>query len=280
MGMSACCTYKSTSLLSSSKSDVAANSEAITTDYSVPMEICQDDSSTPISESHTDLHVSFCPGCKIQSFDSLPDVGSTSSDVPASSVVAQTCDSSLHPANFITEYRETCSVPCFPQDLRASETGELNLWSQDRATHSAHSLSDISLISKTPQKKLKTQIPRKLRFSFSRKSCSRKCYSKSSKSSSTQDSTCPAEFAPLSSTDISQPQSRVFLSDQILMKSCEKQLDTKEEQSVTALVLATVNTFSITLFCCLCCKFHKHKSYVFKSCIIPWLEVNVSCLFK
>jgi hypothetical protein len=195
-------------------------------------------------------------------------MGSTSSDVCVSSMIAQTCDSSLLPANFITEYRETCSVPGFPQDLRSCKTGELNLCSQDRATHSAHSLSDISRSSKTPQKKFKTRIPRKLRFSFSRNACSRKFYSKSVKSSSNDDFTCPAEFTPLSSADISQPQSRVFLSDQILMKSCEKQLDTKEEQSVTALVLATVNTFSITLFYCLCCQFHKHKSYLFKLCII------------
>jgi hypothetical protein len=267
MGMSACCTYKSISHLSSCKSDVAANSKAIIMHSSAPMEICQD-SSTPVSESLSDLLVSFCPRCKIQRLDSLPAMDSTSSDVSASCVIAQTCDSSLLPANFITEYRETHSVPGFPQDLRACKSGELNLCLQDRATHSAHSLSDISLICKTPQKKFKTQIPRKLRFSFSRKACSRKFYSKSGKSSSNQDSTCPAEFTPLSSADISHPQSRIFLSDQILMKSCEKQLDTKEEQSVTALVLATVNTFSITLFYCLCCQFHKHKSCPFKSCII------------
>jgi hypothetical protein len=228
--------------------------------YSAPMEICQDDSSTPVSESH------FCPRCKIQRLDSLPAMGSTSSDVSASSVIAQTCGSSLLPADFITEYRETCSVPG-SQVMRACKTGEVNLCSQERATHSHHSLSDISLISETPQKKFKTQIHRKLRFGFSRNASSRKFYSKSGKSSSNQDSTCPADFTPLSSADISQPQSPLFLSDQILMKSCEKQLDTKEEQSVTALVLATVNTFSITLFYYLCCQFHKHKSYLYLSCV-------------
>jgi hypothetical protein len=176
------------------------------------MEICQDDSSTPVSESHSDLHVSFCPRCKIQRLDSLPAMGSASSDVSASSVIAQT----LLSANFITECRETCSVSGFPQDLRACKTGEPNLCSQETATHSAHSFSDISLISKTPSKKFKAQIPRKLRFSFSRNACSKKFYSKSGKSSPNQDSTCPADFTSLLSADISHPRSPVFLSDQIL----------------------------------------------------------------
>lgn len=120
MRMSACYTYKSSYHLSSCKSDVSANSEEIlvVTHYSASMENCQDDNFTPISESHSDLHVGFCPGCKIQRLDSLLDVHRTSY-VSASSVSAQTFDSSLLPSNVIIEHRATCSVPHFRQDLRA-----------------------------------------------------------------------------------------------------------------------------------------------------------------
>jgi hypothetical protein len=247
MGMSACNTYKSSCHLSSCKSDVSANSEEIVTRFSAPMEICQDDNFTPISESHSDLRAGFCPGCKIQRLDSLPDVGRTSSDISVSSVDAQTSDSPLPRTNVVIEHRATCSVPHFCQDLIGYETGELNLCSQDQATHSAHPSSDMSVTSKTPEKKFKTVVPRQLRFSFSRNTHSRRFYCKLSSSSSNQDSVCAAEFTPLSPADISQPQSQVFLPDQILMKSCGKQLDTKEEQSVTTLVFATTNTFLLSV---------------------------------
>jgi hypothetical protein len=268
MEMSACCSYETAAHLSSCISDVDTNSEEIVMHYPAPMEICQGDNLTPVSETHSD--VCFCPRCKIQRLDSLPDMGNTSSDVSANSVIAQTHYSSLLPAHCIIEYKETCLAPGFPQDLQACKTSELNLCSQRRKTHPAHSLSDISVTSETPEKKFKTEIPMKVRDSFSGNTRSRSFYCKSGHSSSNQDAS--------SSADISQPQSRAFLSDQILMMSCEKQLDTKEEQSVTALVLATVNAFTIIPFNYLCCKFHKHKSYLFVYNI--WLELSFPHFFK
>lgn len=108
----------------------------------------------------------------------------------------------------------------------------------------------------------KTRTPRKLSFSFSR---SRRLQKNSSFSS--QDSLSRVKRT-LSSVNNSQPPPSTVLSSHVPMKACEKQSDIKEEQPITALVLANVNNFNVATFCYLNYEFHMLRSCLFKFCMV------------
>jgi len=241
MGTSTCCTYKSAFLLTSSTSDTAKNSEK--------MEVCRHDNVTPISESQLDLNVSVSPRCKIRKLASLPQTRSSGMcDTPrcisSDPTTAQSYDSPLPPADCIMEYREAHPVSDFSHDSWTCKTDELTLYSQSCG------------------RTFKSRTSRKLSFSFSR---SRRLQKNSSFSN--QDSLSRVKCASLSSVNISQPPPSTVLSSHIPMKACEKQSDIKEEQPITALVFATVNSFNVATFY-LNCEFHILRSCLFKFCMV------------
>jgi hypothetical protein len=153
------------------------------------------------------------------------------------------------------EYGETHPVSDSPQDFWTLKADELTLCSQTVAMHLAQFLSHVRVTSKTGGKKFKTYIPRKQSSSFPRSRHLQK-----NSGSSNQDSLSPVQFTPLSSANISQQPPTTVLSCHVSMKACVKQPDIKEEQPVTALVFATVNSFNEATFYYLYCEFHSIKS--------------------
>ena len=241
VGTSTCCTYKSAFILTSCTSDTAKNSEK--------MEVRQHDNVTPISESQLDLNVSVSPRCKIRKLASVPqtrssDMCDTPCGISSDPTTAQSYDSPLRPVNCNMEYREAHPVSDFPHNSWTCKTDELTLYSQSYGNT------------------FKTRTPRKLSFSFSRNRRLQK-----NSSFSKQDS-LPRVKRTVSSVNISQPPPSTVLSSHVPMKACEKQSDIKEEQPITALVLATVNTFNVATFCYLNCEFHILRSCLFKFCMV------------
>ena len=248
MGTSTCCTYKSEFRLTSCTSDTTKNS--------VKMEVCGYDNVTPISENRVDLDVSVSPRCKIRKLASLPQTRSSGMcDIPcgisAEPTTQQSCDSLLPLVNCIMKYREAHTLSESPQDSWMCKTDELTLYSQSL------------VMPKSCVNKFKTPTPRKMGYSFSR----RRRLQKNS-SFSNQDALSQVQCTPLSSANISQPLPSTVLSSHVLMKACEKQSDIKEEQPVTALVFAIVDSFSIATFYYLNCEFHILKSSLFKFCMV------------
>jgi hypothetical protein len=242
MRTSTCCTYKSAFLLTSCTSDTAKNSKK--------MEVCRHDNMTRISESQLDLNVSVSPRCKIRKLASVPQTRSsgmcdTPRGISSYPTTAQSYDSPLPLVNCIMEYREAHPVSDFPHDSWTCKTDELPLYS------------------KSTGNKFKTCTPRKLSFGFSR---SRRLQKNSSFSN--QDSLSRVKRTPLSSLNISQPPPSTVLSSHVPMKACEKQSDIKEEQPITALVLAAVNSFNVATFYYLNCEFHVLRSCLFKFCMV------------
>lgn len=242
MGMSTCCIYKSEFLLTSCTSDTAKNSEK--------MEVSRYDNVTPISESQLDLNVSVSPRCKIRKLASVPQMRSsgmcyTPRGISSDPTTAQSYDSPLPLVNCIMEYREAHPVSHFPYNSWMCKTDEVTRYSESCGNT------------------FKTRTPRKLSFSFSG---SRRLQNNSSFSN--QDSLFRVKCTPLSSVNISQPPPSTVLSSHIPMKACEKQSEIKEEQPITALVFATVNSFNVATFYYLNCEFHILRSCLFKFCMV------------
>jgi hypothetical protein len=230
MGTTTCCTYKSAFPLTSCTLDTAKNAEKV--------EVSQHGNVIPISESQLDRNVCVSPRCKIRKLASRPQTRSsgmcvTPHGMSSDPATAQSYDSPLPCVNCIMEYREAHPVSDFPQDSWTCKTDELTLYSQRCGNKS------------------KTCTPRKLSFRFSR---SRRLQKNSSFSN--QDSLSRVKRTPLSPVNISQPPPSTVLSSHVPMKACEKLSDIKEEQPVTALVFATVNSFNIATFFYLNCEVH------------------------
>ncbi|XP_069689583.1 protein ECT2 isoform X2 [Periplaneta americana] len=260
-----CCRLKNVCISSPISSDMTTESVRAVANYSTPMESSQVDcvhNLTTISECYSDCSINSSPRCKIQKLDPLVETVSSnvlpsSLDVPDNTSVSHSVNSShfsfncpmecVEPQSVLKEYPddETCSFQDCEIDVQPS-------CSQSMLDNLDSSASNFQSISTTPNKKFnkshsfRSSLSRKLSFGFSRSSHTRKSDLKLKLSSFSNDATVMLtsplpenedDVVPMSCDDYHQTQNPRIPSVEVPMKSCGTELDTKEGQAVTALVV-------------------------------------------